>query len=160
MKALIVGQAPSCSSGHERAFDGASGKRLAACLGMTLLEFLSEFDTANMLRKWPGKHGGKYAYREKGDRFPVAKARRRVWALTQRAEVIVLCGSNVAEAWDIPDWLPVFTWAHYSPAVAWHRYVLIAKIPHPSGCNLLWNDPGVREKSAAILSQARAVASR
>jgi uracil-DNA glycosylase len=132
---LVVGQAPSRTAGRERAFDGASGRRLAKIAGIDFSEFFEVFETVNLLRRWPGKHGGRYPYREKGDRFPLGAAKRAARRIARDLErrprpAVVICGSKVAEAFGLAarffDWQQVGG----TPALV---------IPHPSGCNLLWN---------------------
>ena len=135
-KLLVVGQAPSKTAGKVRAFDGASGERLARLLGLSLDAFLRNVDTRNLLGRWPGKHGGKYAHRDKGDRFPISAARRRARALQKeihalRWPVVVLCGRRVADAFGVS-----------APFLGWERRgaIEVLVVPHPSGCNLWWND--------------------
>lgn len=157
MKLLFVGQAPSRSAGRKRAFDGpGSGRRLASLLGLTLPEFLEEADTANLLPRWPGKHGGKYAFREKGDRFPVGQARRRARRMMASGELsrwplVVLCGRRVARAFGVA-----------APLLSFERLegAWFMAFPHPSGCNLWWNDPRNAERAGFELRMAFGMARR
>lgn len=147
---LLVGQAPSRSAGHARAFDGESGRRLARLLDLPSI--FDAFETVNLLRRWPGKHGGRYAYREKGDRFPLQAARRsarRLRATLTPGRVVVLCGGRVARAFGID--VPALHWARIDGC-----WVLV--LPHPSGCNLWWNDPANRERAEIALGVARLLA--
>jgi uracil-DNA glycosylase len=147
---LLVGQAPSRSAGHARAFDGESGRRLARLLDVPSL--FDAFETVNLLRRWPGKHGGRYAYRQKGDRFPRRAARRsadRLRATFPPGRVVVLCGSRVARAFGI-----------YAGFLQWVRldWCWALVLPHPSGCNLWWNDPANRESAEVALRCAMLLA--
>ena len=154
MKLLFVGQAPSRTAGRVRAFDGRSGQRLASLLDLTLAEFLAIVDTVNLLARWPGKHGGKYAYREKGDRFPIATARRKANRLKKelhalRHPVVVLCGRRVARAFGVEG-----------EFLSRHRRggIQVLLFPHPSGCSQWWNDPkNVRAARRALLDAFSAV---
>ena len=152
MKPLVVGQAPSKTAGHRRAFDGDSGRRFAKLLGISLEQFLSECDTVNLLRSWPGKHGGAYAYRDKGDRFPIAAAKRGAVRVMReldavRNPILVLCGRRVARAFGVHgDFLQ---WG-VMPSRG-HGAVMFLTIPHPSGCNVWWHDARNRELAAAAL---------
>lgn len=163
MKLLLVGQAPSRSAGARRAFDGRSGERLACCLEMTLTEMLSIVDTVNVFSAWPGKHGGRYAYREKGDRFPITDARRRASLLDRcplfrNRPVVVFASARTAQAFGYL--YPIFTWFDRpDPWCLDHgRPSLGLIIPHPSGCNLLWNDPSIRDQVARSLGDAIKIA--
>jgi uracil-DNA glycosylase len=142
MKLLLVGQGPSRSHGKKRAFDGPSGDRLARCLNTNRADLLSLIDTVNVLDRWPGKHGGLYAYRDKGDRFPIALARKRAAALEsspvfRNRPVVIFVGSRTAHAFGYGYELTFFQWFERADD---HGFGLGLIIPHPSGCNLLWND--------------------
>jgi len=157
-KILLVGQAPSRSAGKERAFDGPSGRRLAKLAGIEFEELFERLDTVNLLARWPGKHGGKYAWREKGDRFPIARAKRaakRISRMFGRYRVVVLCGRRVARAFAFPKYVRgIELRAPLRTNDAW-----VLTIPHPSGCNLLYNDRGVRTTVREFLNAAFAIAS-
>lgn len=150
-KVLLVAQAPSRTAGRDRALSGRSGQRLAAFADLSFPdEFFESFDTVNVLARWPGKHGGKYRYREKGDRFPIAAARRKARQITKtfdRYSAVVLCGSRVARAFDMK--VGFFEWGelHGTPCVC---------IPHPSGVNQKYNDPATRLAARHVLREALA----
>ena len=153
MKPILVGQAPSRSHGHAKAFDGPSGDRLAHCIGGDREALFRLFDTVNLLQTWPGKYGGAYAYREKGDRFSIRRARAAARKLRRSLEnrVIVACGARVGHvlgcdgfwAWVLDD---------HSARIA---------IPHPSACNVLanWSSRETQKVVGAILGQALELAS-
>lgn len=150
----MVGQAPSRTAGKLRAFDGASGRRLAKLAQVPWEEFFDRFDTVNLLARWPGKHGGAYRYRAKGDRFPVASARRRAGRIAKTFgdyRAVVLCGSKVAEAFGLPP--RAFEWAIVNGTG-------VFVIPHPSGCNVVYNDEHQRYRAICVLRAALFLASQ
>ena len=155
-KVLLIGQAPSRSGGRDRAFDGDSGKRLARYLQMDggLAELFEHFDTVNLLSRWPGKHAGRYAYRDKGDRFPIAPAMRRAGALERvfsMYPVVVFAGRKVARAFRYD--FPFLNWFDRRDGG------LGLVIPHPSGCNLLYNDGVTQHAMRKCLRGAMKLAS-
>jgi hypothetical protein len=152
-KVLLVGQAPSRSSGRATAFDGSSGKRLAKILGIPWGSFYDYFDTANLFKRWPGKHGGKYAYRDKGDRFPLGSARRSAKRLEKTFPsypVVTFAGSRTARAFGYQ--VPFFTWFDRRDGGVG------MVIPHPSGTNLLYHEPRTRLRTKSQVWGAIALA--
>lgn len=162
-KILLVGQAPSRSAGKERAFDGPSGRRLAKLAGIAFEELFERFDTVNLLARWPGKHGGRYQYREKGDRFPIARAKRAAKKIKSgwwTYSTVILCGSRVAKAFGIDG-----------PAMSWHdavkmvetkheimfHHVRVLLLPHPSGCNIFYNSALKRAMACIEIHRAMGV---
>jgi hypothetical protein len=144
MRVLLVGEAPSRSGGKLRAFDGASGERLAewARFPFGKYQLLERARTENVLARWPGVG---YAG-EKGSWFPTALARARARNM-YLAEITIFCGRRVAKAFDV-EWLPYFHWFD----MTWNRQTTTAVvIPHPSGCNRYYNVPENREKAGALL---------
>jgi uracil-DNA glycosylase len=125
-KMLIIGQAPGRSVDildGKRVFEGTPGRRLANLCGLTLDEFLSIFDTINVLERFPGKQG-------KGDSFPIEEARLHAAEIdVEKYDLVLLAGKNVAAAFGWVD-------AQY---MEWRER--FAVIPHPSGVNRWWNNP-------------------
>jgi len=124
---VLVGQAPGRSSG-ERAFDGRSGDRLAAYLGLGDREALLEtVECLNLLRRYPGSAG------PKGDAWPRHAGRRAARRLLGRlrGHRVLLAGKNVARAFGVSaDYL---VWTSHPEGFR------CAVIPHPSGINHWWN---------------------
>jgi len=127
VRLVLVGQAPGAKSG-DRAFDGRSGDRLAAYMGLgDRSELLERVECHNLLRRYPGSAG-------KGDRFPLGPAARAARRLLGRLEGchVLLAGRKVGLAFGMDcDYL---TWTDHP---AGFRAVVI---PHPSGVNHWWND--------------------
>lgn len=145
---LVVGQAPAQGADDALAFSGKSGTRLRRMLGcVDEAQFRREFDSFNILPRWPGKAG-------KGDRFPMGPATalaRRVRFRTQHVLVLgqaaKVFGLHVPFAWDSvqgsqPDGQDV-------------EYTACA-VPHPSGVNRWWNDPTNAQLAARFFADFRA----
>ncbi len=150
-RALLVGESP-CRGARPggRALDGPAGDRLASYLGALpgyihcdRHALLEEFDTVNLLGRWPGSQG-------KGAAWSPTKARRAAGRLPLRG-VVVLLGQRVANAYQLGG----LCWAHWlhTPAGAW-----VTAIPHPSGVNRLYNDEAMRALVAEVLHGARVAA--
>ena len=135
---LIIGQAPAQYDDPCHPITGRTGRRLASLMGMTITDFKSRFDRANLLDEWPGKHG-------KGDAFPCSAHVEAGMMLVSRVHwdyrKIVMLGRNVAKAFSHKqDW---FVWElHDADWVA---------IPHPSGVNRWWNESGNVERARQFL---------
>jgi uracil-DNA glycosylase len=128
MKPLIIGEAPSKNEVTEHPIEGRIGRRLAACAGLTLPEFLAHFDRVNLLHV-------RQDTKEKGFEFDAAAARKAATLLKpsfKRGQTVLLLGGRVAEAFGIHD--AYFTWHVVNGA---RLYI----VPHPSGVNRWWNDP-------------------
>jgi uracil-DNA glycosylase len=122
---LLIGQAPSRSSDPLEPLSGASGRRLAALMGLDLDAYLAGVRRANALPAFPGKAG-------KGDAFPAAQAGPLVRAVLAEQRVVLL-GAPVASAGGLRG-VPAFWWrSEGGRMVAW--------APHPSGVSHWWNDP-------------------
>lgn len=140
--AAFVGQAPSRTSVGRPAFDGSSGDRLARHAGLCDRDELRHaFALFNLLSTYPGAAG-------KGDGFVACgRARRAVQRLRSRLRrrPVVLCGRHVARAFraDHLDWLE---WARVDG-------LRVAVLPHPSGVNMWWNDPGNRADARTFLDE-------
>lgn len=138
MKTILLGQAPSAESDPARPLgpDGVSGRRLARIADM------AAFELRNLLRAFPGRAA-------KGDAFPKAEGQLAAAALIARlrGRRVIFLGRNVAEA---------FGFAWKEPMV-WHQHVgfTAARLPHPSGVNLWWNDAkNVRAAAAFLRAEA------
>jgi uracil-DNA glycosylase len=145
VRTLLLGQAPSRESDPDVPLGGRSGAALAALAG--LADLRDAFDVENLLPEWPGKNG-------KGDRFPIVEARMRLLDLVARErdrERVICVGKNVARAVLPRSRQECFRW--YDSPLFWPR---IAVVPHPSGINLVWNDPNARERASKFLRAAAA----
>jgi uracil-DNA glycosylase len=134
VRLLLVGQAPARNCG-KRAFDGRSGDRLAAYMGLDGRdELLARLECLNLLRRYPGSAG------PKGDVFPRGKARGAARRLLRSlaGRQVLLAGKNVAEAFQIQD--DYLVWGDHPEGFRF------AVIPHPSGVNHWWNDEANRRR--------------
>ncbi len=109
----------------------ASGNRLRLILGLSDVEYslLSKMNLCD--GKWSMREARAAAKRLReepnGDRWP---------------HVVVLLGRRVKNAFDLPD-LKFFD-AVYAHPVA-------ISLPHPSGLNRLWNEPGAVRRARELL---------
>jgi len=124
-KLVIIGQGPSRPGKRSRPLEGAAGRKLASLFGVSEREYRDGTLRLNIFSRWFGKQG-------KGDRFPLAAARRRASKLRRRlrGRRVVLLGRNVARAFGIT--------VEY---LRWIRGGFEAGVlPHPSGVNRWWNE--------------------
>lgn len=133
-RVALVGEAPSRTS--EQPFDGASGRRLSR-LGLDL----ARVELYNVLDQWPGAAG-------KGSRFHVPSARADAPALLERLAAharVVVAGKRAAAALGFRE--RYLVWAPGPTGAPW------AVIPHPSGVNRWFNDPGNVDAAARFLAK-------
>lgn len=142
---LFIGQAPAGRDDPASPLSGATGRKLAALMGMSIEEFLATFDRANLLRKYPGK-----LLNSKGDAFPIQKATINAFKLMRNNppdnyRAIILLGKNVAKAfnWQNPEFLE---WDRT-------RRPFRVVIPHPSGINHWWNDKRNQRAAKEFLTE-------
>lgn len=138
MNVLLVGEANPYGGDPDMALyplpEHASGGRLARILGLSRGEYLRTFDRCNLCAvEW---------------RLPEARERAR--QLVAENRVMVLLGAKVARAFG-GEYEP-FTRSGVGSAV----YVL----PHPSGLNRAWNEPGAVERARALVAEALRIAAR
>jgi uracil-DNA glycosylase len=139
-RVLLIGQGPSRRRPRgARAFDGpGAGAHLAKLAGVPQAELLRRVRAVNLLKTWRGKAG-------KGDRFPMAAARRAAAKLYSsklyhEADVVVFVGDAVARAFGVGRLKPCgiyWGWA--------------AKLPHPSGVNRWYNEQANRDLASRFL---------
>ena len=129
VKPLIIGEAPSKNEYPPSPIAGRIGKRLAACAGMTLPQFLEAFDRTNLLYV-------RQDTREKGFEFDYTQAKLAAKSIylqsnwMQRPYVLLL-GKRVSKSFDVTE--------SYLEEVNLHG-VKAFVVPHPSGVNRWWND--------------------
>lgn len=142
MRLLVVAQAPSARSDPGEPLSGASGRRLAALMGVPHEAFLAGSERANLLDAFPGKAG-------KGDRFPMSAARLASYGLVGAfaGRRVILVGSGTATVFLGPRW-PLLAWFNGFSA-------RVAVVPHPSGVNRWWNDPANEEAARRFLRGCR-----
>ncbi len=85
--------------------------------------------------------------------MPKARARAEELAAIHRDDVIVLLGRKVADAFGVS--VPAFTYMQALPSMAplAGSGAMIA-LPHPSGLNRVWHEPGAYAKARALLVEA------
>jgi len=121
-RVLIVGESNPYGSDPRYALyplpENATGGRLCKILGLSKREYMQTFDRTNLvalgLGNWPSSVAK--------DRAGLLKHRRRI-----------LLGKRVADAHSVP-FRPFRTFTT-------DRGVEVLILPHPSGRNLIWNDP-------------------
>lgn len=129
MKPLIVGEAPSKNEDPPTPISGRIGKRLAACAGLTLEEFLERFERVNLLQV-------RQDTKEKGFEFDLPAAIESGRLLVERIEpgrTVILLGKRVADAVGCAK-------DYFEP----HRLrngATLYVVPHPSGVNRWYNEP-------------------
>lgn len=135
---VFVGQSASKSTVDTGPFSGASAKRLAEFLGLSLEEFRSGFRTVNLFEGWPGKKG-------KGDAFDLPAARESAAAILSIPGHYVCLGKSVAAAFGVAK-KPMLEWQTVGECqVAW--------LPHTSGLNLFYNSAANRTMVIAGLQR-------
>lgn len=112
----------------------ASGGRLAEILGMTASEYLGAFHRVNLCRvSWR-----------------VAEAREAARAMLEASggRDLVLLGTKVSRAFGFRSFSPFSTTTISRDGGA---PVQLVVLPHPSGLNRMWNDPGARDRARAMV---------
>lgn len=139
---ILIGQAPSKDTDGKAPFSGKSGAQLAAWAGVEHEELGIVFDLRNLFNSYLGKT------KVKGDVFPVERAKDAAVALRPelRGRKVVMIGYTVAKAFSYRDREP-FKWFRVN-GTDW------CYIPHPSGVNLLYNDPKIVKRAQKILKEA------
>ena len=135
----IVGEAPSRSSDPSRPLSGRGfADKIAALLGTTPGRYLRSFERAYLLDEWPGESSGK------GSAFPLKEARIAAVALAPNlsGREVIFAGRRVAEAFG-------FFEEYMVRKALWDFSA--STIPHPSGVNRWWNDPGNAESVGMFL---------
>lgn len=109
----------------------ASGNRLREILGLTDVEYYKLAKVNLCTGRWS-----------------MPAARRAAAELLIKYSVIVCLGGKVRLAFNAP---PPFC----SEA---GRFVKLISLPHPSGMNRMWDEPGARERARALLAEDLAAA--
>ena len=137
MKILLIGQAPGRRGDSTEPLQGRIGEKLTALFGLNEQQYLEQFDRMNVLDFWPGRSG-------KGDKFPIHDAKRM--ASNKSANLsgrrILFIGIATASAFGF-EYAPL-KWRKFNGGRA-------AILPHPSGVNRWWNDPGNRKRASRFM---------
>lgn len=131
MKPLLVGESNPYGGNESFALypapGGCSGHRLCCLiLGMHRKDYLEAFDRCNLCR-------GKWS---------LPKASERVESLYGERCEFILCGAKVAAAFDVP-FIPFSR----------PRDGTLLILPHPSGINRLWHQPGIIERARLAVAE-------
>lgn len=148
--ALIVGLNNPLSSSPEDALvpwpDGCTGARLydliaEAAPKFTEDQYLAAFDRMNL---WPGAELPSGIGRTKALRAQGRKVLKSILAARYRTVVLLgpLVWTNVLETTETPEWFT--SRRHYGREFYY--------VPHPSGRNLLYNNPMVRKRASSLLA--------
>lgn len=138
---VLVGEAPA-GSGSEAtpALEGLVGRRLAQMMGVDYAAYIANTTRRNLFET-PDE--GKFWY--------TTIARHRAIRLAGDfldGDWVILLGAKVAAAFSAAD-LPLYRWT------SWQRYQ-VARVPHPSGRNRMYNDPAEVERASRFLAEAAA----
>lgn len=138
MKPLLIGESNPYGSNPEYALyplpERAAGGRLVKILGLSAREYLRWFDRRNLCR-------GPWS-------LTVARVEADQILRIGGYERIVLLGAKVSKAFGV-DYLPFTS--------AWKQRSQLLILPHPSGLNRKWNEPGSEERARALLREFRAL---
>lgn len=139
MKPLIIGEAPSKNEDPEKPIEGRIGKRLAACAGLKYDEFLVFFERVNLLHERQEVVGKGFVFE-----LPAAReAAHKLEETFQPGQIILLLGGRVAEAFAIHD--------EYFTKHEVKNEAVVYIMPHPSGVNRWWNDPGNHKRASEFM---------
>lgn len=109
----------------------ASGNRLRLILGLTDVTYYR----LNKINLCSGK-------------WSIKEARSKVWGLCVTQDVVVMLGKKVKKAFGDGDprisEMPFFSAESTGGAV-------VVSLPHPSGLNRLWSEPGVKQRTRELL---------
>lgn len=146
--ALLIGQAPARSATLDmRAWDSASGRRLAKLMGTTHEHLLETFDTCNLNTTLHGTKG-KWDLFDEDEAAHCARYLRR--SILWQYPVVLLCGQRVAKAFGLPA--PCHERQVIESTYGTRCPISIYAIPHPGGTNRWWNKP---ENTASGTTYAR-----
>jgi hypothetical protein len=140
-KLALVGEAPGPRTRADCPFypyprTSAAG-RLLALLGWSRSKYLLTFARMNLLSEWPG------------DSFPIARARECVPHIVAalHPRPMLLMGKGVAAAFGVSALPPCVLVERRVPHIELGEVLAkVAVIPHTSGRNLWYNDPGNRNR--------------
>ncbi len=151
-RAIIIGEAPNTKRNGNVPFEGSSGRRLVNTIGEC---WRMHLDSVNLL---PAQHPN-----ENGIGFEFDSAAGHAAAKTLVASVlkpanyalVLLAGKRVASAfgYDEEFWMP----QELCVDVKKKRFARLVIVPHPSGTNRWWNDPGNRDFAAKWFRTALAI---
>lgn len=134
---IFVGQQPSCHEDEGLVLPvrpGSSGERIIKMMGVTEQAFRENFDCINV------------SARHDPDGFDPDNHRVEADNLRSllRGRKVVLLGPSVALCFEIER--HQFHWCEWFDHPKWEdHHGLFTVIPHPSGANRLYNDPGMFE---------------
>jgi hypothetical protein len=154
LRPVLVGQAPSQRSRADAPLiGGRSGTKLMLLAGLggrdphlSLLLYRRLFATTNLIERWPGKG------RNKGDRFPMAKARRAAERMLVDLDrrLVVCVGRKVAKAFGVGH----LGWLKMDGTLAdVESRTVFAAFPHPSGLSHWWNDGRNEQRARHFLTK-------
>lgn len=145
MKPLLIGQAPGKKTDPERPLnsDTDSGYRLRRYARLSRCEYDELFDKINLINEFPGKDPAC-----KGDIFPLSEATEMANRIrpTLAGRRVVFVGRHVARAFGH------FKTKFFVPFQEHGYWCTI--VPHPSGTNIMLNDPFVQDRVGEVLQNA------
>jgi hypothetical protein len=158
---VLIGEAPGPNT--DPAFPlfplpaRSAGYYLCKLTGLSTAGYLRTFERHNLLQEHPGHN----ANGRGKDRWPVREARAAAGAMLPflAGRRVILVGRRVAEAFGQPrELLDFFSWQEvhvkrWRPLDERPGPVSLTCIPHPSGRNHWYNEPGNRERATAFFQQ-------
>lgn len=112
--------------------ENSSGGRLARTLGLSRTDYLRAFERRNLCtEKW---------------RLSLARCAAGQFLAEANGAPIVLLGAKVCAAFAVP--FAPFTGYVDERAPA---HPLVVVLPHPSGLNRMWNQPGAQDRARALV---------
>ena len=136
-RVLIVGESNPLGSDPRYALYplpwNATGGRLCKILRLSFHEYIEKFDRVNLLQLGLGK-------------WSVTEARRSAALLTHRRRILL--GRRVADAHRVP----FRPFRRFEIICNFTETAAVLILPHPSGRNLIWNDPAsaIRARRAVV----------
>ena len=134
MKALVIGEAPGVYVAGAEPLTGTVASKIIRYAGISMNDYLSLTERTNLFRN--------PVTRWHNDEAMAAAEGIREQTMMQGQRVVLL-GVRVATAFGVKD-LSLYKWHDHRLPFGGHAYVI--RVPHPSGRNLLLNDPKERER--------------
>ncbi len=150
VRAILIGEAPSKTNGHDWPFSGPCAKRISSLFGVEEHEWRSKTISLNLIDKWPGSAG------LKGSKFNAAAGESAARMFTaccpwvSEPMPVLLLGLRVARTFYGTRRVEYFgrhmkldhlaTLSQYSRHDNYPTRCRVWTVPHPSGISHWWND--------------------
>lgn len=154
-RVVMVGQAPSANGSHDprHALTGAPMRKLFKVSGMNLMTYLRTFERHNLVPRWEGYN--RTGDSSSGSRFDEGEASVTARVLADRlagGRRLLCWGAPVLRAFSVEvDFEPCHWTLREVPGLDNAYDCPVAYIPHPSGLNRWWNEPGNADRAGQFL---------